>query len=328
MPEDNPQRAEPLAESAARHLARRVPTTSPETHADAALRALRGQPFDVVDAVYVVDEAGRLQGLVPLPLLLAAPDSAAISDIMVRDSPRAHPETDQEHVALMARRHRLSAVPVVDDGGRLLGAVPALAIIDVLRREHDEDLHRLAGIVRETAHAQEALQEPPARRLWHRLPWLLVGLLGSVLATAVVTRFEAALNERVAIAFFIPAIVYLADAIGTQAETITVRGLALGLPPLGRLLRGEIGAGVLIGLVLGGLALPAVWLVFGDLRLALTVGIAVLVAGTIATSVGLVFPWLLARLGADPAFGSGPVATIIQDVLSLLTYFTIASLLL
>jgi magnesium transporter len=76
------------------------------------------------------------------------------------------------------------------------------------------------------------------------------------------------------------------------------------------------------------MALPAVWLVFGDLHLALTVGIAVFVAGTIATSVGLVFPWLLARFGADPAFGSGPVATIIQDVLSLLTYFIVASLLL
>jgi magnesium transporter len=216
----------------------------------------------------------------------------------------------------------------VDDGGRLLGVVPALAIIDVLRREHIEDLHRLAGIVRESNHALDALEEPPVRRLRHRLPWLIVGLAGSILATAVVTQFEAALNERVALAFFIPAIVYLADAIGTQTETIMVRGLSLGLPPFGRLLAGEIGTGLLIGLVLGGLAIPAVLLGFGDAWLALTVGIAILVAGTIATSVGLVFPWLLARFGADPAFGSGPVATIVQDVLSLLTYFVVASVLL
>jgi magnesium transporter len=322
------QHDEPLAETAARHMVRRVPTTSAATTADAALLALRGQTFDSVDALCVIDADGRLQGIVPAPRLLSAPGPALIAEIMRRDPPRCRPDTDQEHVATMARRHRISSVPVVDDGGRLLGVVPALAIIDVLRREHIEDLHRLAGIVRETDHALGALEEPPVRRLRHRLPWLIVGLIGSVLATVVVMQFEAALNERVAIAFFIPAIVYLADAIGTQTETITVRGLLAGLPPFRRLLAGELGAGLLIGLVLGGLAMPTVWLAFGDPWLALTVGLAILVAGTIATSVGLVFPWLLARFGADPAFGSGPVATIIQDVLSLLTYFVVASVLL
>jgi magnesium transporter len=326
--QDHQESAEPLAETAARHLARRIPVTSPATSVEAALAGLRGQSFDVADAVHVIDEGGRFQGLVPLPVLLSSPATASVGEIMRRDAPSARLATDQEHVAIMARRHRLSSVPVVDDDGRLMGVVPALAIIDVLRREHIEDLHRLAGIVRESNHALDALQEPPVRRLRHRLPWLLVGLTGSVLATAVVTRFEAALHERVAIAFFIPAIVYLADAIGTQTETITVRGLSLGLPPFGRLLRGEIVAGILIGAVLGGLAVPAVFLGFGDMWLALTVGIAILVAGTIATSVGLIFPWVLARFGADPAFGSGPVATIIQDVLSLLTYFVVATLLL
>ena len=320
--------AEPLAETAARHLARRVPTASASASADEALSALRQQTFDTADAIYVVDADRRLEGLVPMLRLLSAPGSASIAEIMVRDPPRCHAGTDQEHVAMMARRHRVSSVPVVDDGGRLLGVVPALAILDVLRREHIEDLHRLAGIVRETSHVLDALEEPPVRRLRHRLPWLMVGLGGSVLATAVVAQFEAALNERVALAFFIPAIVYLADAIGTQTETITVRGLSLGLPPFRRLLAGEIGTGLLIGLVLGGLAIPAVLLAFGDAWLALAVGIAILVAGTIATSVGLVFPWLLARFGADPAFGSGPVATIVQDVLSLLTYFVVARVLL
>lgn len=89
-----------------------------------------------------------------------------------------------------------------------------------------------------------------------------------------------------------------------------------------------VDAGLLIGLVLGALAFPAVLLGYGDMRLALAVGAAILVAGGIATSVGLVFPWLLMRFGTDPAFGSGPVATIIQDVLSLLTYFLIVTVLL
>lgn len=319
---------EPLAETAGRHLVKRVPTALAAANVESVLAGLRGQVFDVADAVYVVDDAGRLQGLAALPALLNAKPHQSISEIMRRDLPSATSDTDQEHVATMARRHRLSSVPVTDAEGRLLGVVPALSIIDVLRREHVEDLHRLAGIVRENDHARDALQEPSVRRLRHRLPWLLVGLGGSVVATAVVAEFEAALNDRVAIAFFIPAIVYLADAIGTQTETITVRGLSHGLLPFGRMLKGEIGAGLLIGLVLGALAVPAVLIGFGDFRLALAVGIAILIAGTIATTVGLFFPWLLTRFGADPAFGSGPVATIIQDVLSLLTYFLVAQALL
>lgn len=321
-------RTEPLGETAGRHLVRHVPRAAATDAVDSVLSRLRGQAFDIVDAVYVVDGDGRFTGIADLARLLAAGPAATIGSIMRQSPPSVSIDTDQEHVATMARRHRLSAVPVTDDEGRLLGVVPALSIIDVLRREHVEDLHRLAGIVRENDHARDALQEPPVRRLRHRLPWLLVGLGGSVIATAVVARFEEALNDRVAIAFFIPAIVYLADAIGTQTETITVRGLSHGLLPFGRILKGEIGAGLLIGLVLGALAVPAVLLGFGDLRLALAVGIAILIAGTIATTVGLIFPWLLTRFGADPAFGSGPVATIIQDVLSLLTYFLVARALL
>jgi magnesium transporter len=155
----------------------------------------------------------------------------------------------------------------------------------------------------------------------------LVGLVGSILATFVVSRFEHALEERVAIAFFVPGLVYLADAIGTQTEAVAVRGLSMTHVPLRILLAEELKAGLLIGLILGGATVPLVWLVFADMSLALAVALALFFAGGVATSIGLLLPWALSRIGQDPAFGSGPVATIIQDVLSLLIYFTIVSLL-
>jgi magnesium transporter len=130
----------------------------------------------------------------------------------------------------------------------------------------------------------------------------------------------------VAIAFFVPAIVYLADAIGTQTEAAAVRGLSLVHEPLPRLVWGELRTGVMMGLVLAALALPAVWLVFGDGRLGLAVAGALLAAGAMATTVGLLLPWALARAGKDPAYGSGPLATVIQDVLSILIYLVIATL--
>jgi magnesium transporter len=128
------------------------------------------------------------------------------------------------------------------------------------------------------------------------------------------------------VAYFIPGIVYLADAVGTQTEAIVVRYLAVGHAPLGRLLRGELLTGLLIGLCRGVLVFPLTLLAFGDVRLAAAVTAAVTAAGLAASCLGLVFPWLLSRAGKDPAFGSGPLATIVQDVLSLLIYFTVVVL--
>jgi magnesium transporter len=217
---------------------------------------------------------------------------------------------------------------VIDDRGRLLGVVPPEALIEVLRHEHVEDLHRLAGIVHDARNARRAFEDSPWRRVRRRVPWLLVGLAGGVVATLLVARFEAALKENFALAFFMPVIVYLADAIGTQTETAAVRGLSLVHRPLGRLLADEALTGFLIGLVLALVSLPLIWLGFGDRALALTVALAILAAGTVAAAIGMVLPWLLSHFGADPAFGSGPVATIIQDVLSLLIYFLTAAWLL
>jgi magnesium transporter len=239
-----------------------------------------------------------------------------------------HPGIDQERIASHAIRHQMSAVPVTDEDGRLLGVVPPMVLLQILRHEHVEDIHRLAGIRHETVLARSAIEAPPVRRARDRLPWLLIGLAGSMVATFVVAAFERSLESRVAIAFFIPGIVYLADAIGTQTEAIAVRGLSLSHSPLRTLVGGEMRTGLLIGLVLGAASLPLVWLAFGDIRLAVAVSLSIVAAGTLATTVGLLLPWLLERLGRDPAFGSGPIATIIQDVLSLLIYFGIATLLL
>lgn len=144
------------------------------------------------------------------------------------------------------------------------------------------------------------------------------------LSALVVSRFERVLHSNVAVAFFVPAIVYLADAIGTQTEAIVVRGLSLSRLSLRHLLFNELGTGLLIGACLGALAFPLIMLLFG-VQLALAVTVAILLAGAVATSIGLLLPWLWHRLGTDPAFGSGPVATIIQDVLSLLIYFALAT---
>jgi len=310
-------------------MVRRVPTAAPRDTAGEVLERLKGSDFDYADATFVVDEAGRLSGIVPLTRLLAAGSDATMEKLAHARVFSVTPDTDQELVASMAIHEETAAVPVVDAENRLLGVVPPVALIEVLRREHVEDLHRLAGIARESTRARHAIEAPPSRRARDRLPWLLVGLAGSVLATFVVAYFEQALQSRVAVAFFIPGIVYLADAIGTQTEAIAVRGLSLSRLSVARLISGEIVTGLIIGATLALIAFGPIWWWFGDVNLAAAVSVALFVAGTMATTIGVLFPWVLAKLGRDPAFGSGPIGTIVQDVLSLVIYFvTITALVL
>jgi magnesium transporter len=294
------------------------------------LARLRARRPKYADVVYVLDGDERLHGAVALGALIEAPADKRTGGL--RETVHAAREgADPEHIASLALRHGTTAVPLVDHEGRLTGVVPPDEIMHVLRREHVEDLHRMAGIQREahdSAQARRAIEAPPLSRARDRLPWLLVGLAGSMVATLLMSRFEATLQANLAIAFFVPAIVYLADAIGTQSEAIAVRGLSLSHAPMQSLVWGELRTGLLIGVALALLAWPLVWLVFGDARLAFTVGLALTAAGTTATTIGLLFPWMLARLGKDPALGAGPVATIVQDVLSLAIYLGVATALL
>lgn len=311
------------AETARDRMVVEVPSARPGDTVEDARHRLMGQTFASVEAVYVVDEGGRLLGMVALPALLARPGAETLGSIMTRDPPSVQPEEDQETLATLAVEHGLPSVPVVDERGRLLGAVPQVTLMAILYEEHVEDLHRLAGMRHRSEWVLDALRQTPFRRLEYRLPWLLVGLLGSGVAAWIMSRFADVLEAWVVVAFFLPGIVYLAAAIGTQTATISVRGLSVGGVRLLDLLGGEIATGLLIGAALAALSFPAIWLAFGDLRLAGAVALAVIAAGTVATAIGLLLPWGLARAGSDPAFGTGPLATVIQDILSILVYLAL-----
>jgi magnesium transporter len=315
------------------YLITEVPLCSPSTTVAELQRLLVGGRFDSVADVAVVDpgEAGaesrpprhRLLGLIRVETVLAADPSARAVDLMDPDPPAVAPGTDQEAAAWKAARHGESSLAVVDSAGGFRGLVTPQRLLTVLLTEHDQDLARLGGFMSSSASARHAMDEPLAARLWHRLPWLLLGLLGSAGAAMLVRGFEEDLAADVRLAFFIPGIVYMADAVGTQTEALVIRGLSVGVP-IARVFRLESLTGLLVGLVLAGATLPAVWWVLGSAELAVTVALALLAACTVATVVAMALPWLVARTGRDPAFGSGPLATVIQDLLSLVIYFAIA----
>jgi magnesium transporter len=314
--------------TAAQHMVGRVPTGKPADLVGAMLANLAGGEYDTANAVYVLDEQQKLLGYITLRRLLGEGMQRRLGDIMQPPPITVEPEEDQELVAVAAIDHETTEVPVVDDNMRLVGVVPARALLRIQRREHHEDIDRLAGILRENQQARHAIEGNVLARALYRLPWLVVGLAGGGVATWMMAAFESEMQTRLAVAFFVPALVYLAGAIGTQSVTIAVRGLSTSRMTLLELARSELITGMLIGLFLAMIALPAIGFALGDMRLAAAVCIALVIASALSTTIGLLLPWTLSKFGIDPAYGSGPLATILQDLLSLLSYFLCVVLLL
>ena len=302
----------------------RMLTRVPRAAASQRVGDARGALRDVGLAEVAVLDGDRFVGLVPLERLLAADADVSVGALVDGAAATVPPDADQEAVAWEAAHRGARAVAVVDERGRLLGVVPPERLIAVLEHEHEEDLARLGGFLARTGEARTASEEPVGRRLWHRLPWLAIGLAGAMLSAGIVAGYEEELERQVLLAFFVPAVVYMADAVGTQTEAVVIRGMAIGVP-LRRIVLKEVTTGLVIGLLLSGAFFAFALGVWGETRVAAAVAIALLVSASIATVVAMSLPYGLARLGRDPAFGSGPLATVIQDLLSILVYFAVAS---
>ena len=308
-------------QTAAAYVTRNVPTAAPDERAGDARMSLLGRDFECADDVAVIDR-GSLVGLVPIERLLAADPGATIAALMDSDPPSVSPSHPQEAVAWKMIRHGESSMPVVD-GDEFIGLIPPHAMLSVLLAEHDEDVARLGGYLASTRRARQAAEENVRRRLLHRLPWLVVGLIGAMVSAILVGAFEEEIEKNVLLALFVPAVVYMADAVGTQTEAVLIRAMSAGVS-VRDIVRRELAAGAAMGAVVSAAFFPFALVVWGDSAVAASVALALFASCSIATLVAMILPWLFQRLGYDPAFGSGPLATVIQDLLSIAVYFAIA----
>ncbi len=269
----------------------------------------------------VHDSKGCLLGAVPVTRMFTTDPHTRAEDCM-EPLPAVSTATPVSHAIATALEAATPILAVTDNSGRLQGVVPSDTLMHLVHDRYGEVLKRFTGIRENSEQAVTAIEGEPGRRVIHRIPWLLVGTFGSMIATLIMAGFENILRSNVEVAFFIPGLVYLADAIGTQSEAIAVRGLSFSKTSIKRLWWGELQTGLLLGLILALLVFPFIWIAFSA-SLALAVALALVFASSVATSIGLLFPWILTQLGKDPAYGSGPIATIIQDLLSLLIYFIV-----
>jgi magnesium transporter len=309
-------------ETAAEHYTSNVPRARPNELAGRVRNGLIGRKFAAVGEIVVCEEDQRLVGLVNVEDLLAAGEEVPLSELMDPNPPVVTSGIDQEHVAWLAIRRGETSLAVVDEARRFQGLVTPQRMFEVLLFEHHEDTARLGGFLESRSEAFTASDEPMLRRLGHRLPWLIVGLAGAMFAADLVGMFEAKLQNHLILAFFIPGVVYLADAVGTQTETLVIRGMSLGIS-IERVFWRELFTGCLVGLILALITFPLVAWRWSQVDVALAISVAIFSACSIASGVAMAMPWLLRSLRQDPAFAAGPLATVIQDLLSVVVYLVV-----
>jgi magnesium transporter len=244
---------------------------------------------------------------------------------MTREVVNVRPEQDQEEVARFVARYDLLAIPVVDEAGRLLGAVTVDDVVDVIREEAAEDMLRMAGVAEEPHRTSGVLRQARVRA-----GWLLATILGGVLAAEIIAGFEGTLTRVAVLAGFIPVIMGMGGNVGIQSATLAVRGLATGAVQVGGRSR-FVWTEARVGLILGALyaALLGCYAAFRyphQLGVAASVATSVLIAIGLASVVGASLPIGFARVGVDPAVATGPFVTTAVDVLGIVVYFAVATL--
>ena len=295
-----------------------------------------GQDSETLNVVYVVDEKGTLMDDIRIREFLLAPLTRRVSELMDRQFVALQTTDDQEAAVAVFKREDRSVLPVVDLEGRLVGIVTIDDILDVAEQAATQDFQKIGGL--------EALDEPYMRiSLWRmvrkRAGWLVLLFLGEMLTATAMGFFEKEIARAVVLALFIPLIISSGGNSGSQASTLVIRALALGevrLRDWWRVFRREILSGLLLGTILGsiGFCRVAIWSAFSRiygphwLLVAFTVGFALIGIVLWGTLAGSTLPFILRRLGFDPATSSAPFVATLVDVTGLVIYFTIASMIL
>lgn len=274
--------------------------------------------------VFVVDEDEKLAGVISLRDLIISEPDTMISDIMNERVYSVSVGEDQEEVARKMKDYNFLALPVVDFQGHLLGIITVDDIVDVIDEEASDDYSKLAAVS-----DVDSTDRGPFSAAKKRLPWLIILLFLGMFTASLIGRFEATLEKVAILAVFIPLIAGMAGNTGTQALAVAVRRISLGDTEdqtLSKMIVREAGTGLITGAICGVVVTVVVFVWQGDLFLGALVGISILATLTVATISGAFIPLIMHKLKVDPAVASGPFITTINDIISILIYFGMATL--
>jgi len=311
----------------------------PDMTVDEAIGYLRMQARQSVETInyaYVLDSDQHLLGVMSLRELFTAPGDRQVADVMRTDLVSAAEDTDQEEIGQLFSRYDLIAVPVLDPEGRMKGIVTVDDIVDVVEQEATEDIQKMGG--------SEALDAPYLQvgmlsMVRKRAGWLSALFLGELLTATAMGYYEKEIARAAVLAIFVPLIISSGGNSGSQATTLIIRALALSevrLRDWWRVFRRELVAGLGLGAILGALGYTriVIWQkAFGTygahgFLIAFTVAMSLVGVVLWGTLIGSSLPFVLRRLGFDPASASAPFVATLVDVTGLIIYFSVASLIL
>ncbi|QGQ44685.1 magnesium transporter [Metabacillus sediminilitoris] len=274
--------------------------------------------------IYVIDKDKKLVGVISLRDLIINEPDEMISEVMNERVYSVSVAEDQEEVARKMKDYNFLAVPVIDFQGHLLGIITVDDIVDVIDEEASDDYSKLAAIS-----DVDSNDRGPLTAAKKRLPWLIILLFLGMFTASLIGRFEETLDKVAILAVFIPLIAGMAGNTGTQALAVAVRRIAVGdledQSTIKMIVR-EAGTGLITGTICGVVVTLIVFIWQEDIFLGLLVGISILATLTVATIAGAFIPLIMHRLKVDPAVASGPFITTINDIISILIYFGMATL--
>jgi magnesium transporter len=309
----------------------------PDMSVDEAIKYLRRaarERAETIYYIYVLDSDQRLIGVVSFRELFGAPPDRTVRDVMRTNVLSVRDDLDQEAVANVMAESKLMAVPVVDAEGRIKGIVTVDDIVDVVREEATEDIQKIGGTqALDAPYLDVGLPEMVRKRAG----WLAILFVGELLTASAMAYYEDRIERAVVLALFIPLIISSGGNAGSQATTLVIRAMGVGevrLRDWWRVLKRELTTGLALGAILGVIGLmrivfwPARATLYGIHfeRIAMTVAVSVLGVVLWGTLAGAMLPFVLRRLGLDPASASAPFVATLVDVTGLVIYFSVATL--
>ncbi|MBB3230650.1 magnesium transporter [Halomonas stenophila] len=282
---------------------------------------------ETVYQLYVIDPEGRLAGTMSLRQLMVARPGARVDELMIRDVIHAKVDTPQEEVARIVARYDLLALPVVDESRRLVGIVTHDDAMDVVESEATEDIHKGMSI----GQLEDGVGRVPLASLYRkRVTWLVLLVFGNLFSGAGIAYFEDTIAAQVALVFFLPLLIGSGGNAGAQAATLMVRGMAtgdVGVKDWGKLLGRELLVAGSLGLTMA-LAVAPIGVIRAGEAVALVVAVSMIAIVLFGSLLGMCLPFVLDRLGWDPATASAPLVTTLIDASGVLIYFGFATLIL
>ncbi|MBR6700144.1 MAG: magnesium transporter [Firmicutes bacterium] len=289
---------------------------------------IHGMDQETVYTCYVMDGERHLQGIVSLRTLVVSESYELVKDLMHEDFISVNVMDDQEEVAQLFKKYDFLALPVVDKENRLVGIITFDDIMDVIEEETTEDFERMAGVMDDSD--KEYLDISVMKHIKNRVPWLCLLTVSLMITGAIIARFELLLSQAIALVAYMPLLMGTGGNTGTQSATLIIRGMSLGeieLKDVGKVLWKEFRISAVIGIVLAVINFGKIMLIDGETMLvALTVSISILIVVVFAKLIGGLLPMAAKKMKIDPALMATPMISSITDMVSVVIYLILATM--